>query len=227
MSGDTMAKLSEQYSEDELLESGLKKVKDGKVVDSFRGGYKVIVPLFNGGIESLGTPGIIGVRARDLKAEKPYPKYLPPIGQPHMIYRLDKLYEWLCDTTKAPLFITGSETDNAAMAEYLRLEGEPGYVVGLTGEAKSENSADLLELAHEITSVSKNVPILVVADNDKAGDAFYQVVCDSLFKAGVDPDNLGKFQPHAEEGLKDIGDYVKMLAERRTDTTDIKDIQNQ
>lgn len=205
-------KFNKLVPQKEALDAGLLKIRNGKVVPTFLRDNFVVFPYFAGGITSLSPTGrkVLGFKVRSL-AKKPYAKYLSPVGFQPPVYRCHDLFLWLCDACNSPLYVTESETDALAVAEYLKFKGLKGYAVALPGGIKNESSLVVRELV-TLMSASDNpakVQVKVVTDNDEVGEGFFDEIRSSLYVAGVALyENITKFQPYVKLGLKDMGDYL-------------------
>ena len=222
----TWAYIEKRYSDSDLVESGLKTPKNGQLRRVFGEHNNVIVPLFNGTLESLVAkkqPPIITLRARDLHDKERKDrgewsaKYLQPIATELCLYNYNRLYEWLTlYNSLPPIYITESETDALAFYDYMRLyEGQDVYVVALEGASKDENSLVIRELLKTIEIKGKRPPIGVIKDADEAGDHFLTTLQRAFIKAGWHESKIKTICPWAKLGLKDMGDYLKYMREHK------------
>lgn len=220
----TWAYMEKRYSDSVLVESGLKTPKNGQLRRVFGEHNNVIVPLFNGTLESQVTkkqPPIITLRARDLHDKERKDKgewsakYLQPKDTELCLYNYNRLYEWLTlYNSLPPVYVTESETDALAFYDYMRLyEGKDTYVVALEGASKDENSLVIRELLKVFEIKGERPLIGVIKDNDEAGDQLFKTLQRAFIKAGWHESKIRAICPWAELGLKDMGDYLKYMRE--------------
>lgn len=212
----TWAKIEKTYNDSVLVESGLKTPKNGQLRHIFWGGYNVAVPFFNGELVSQvqkTQPPVLCLRARDLNAKKPYPKYISTQGLTPTIYGYNRLYSWLTVGRGEPLYITESETDALAIRELELTRGRDAYAIALTGASKNENSLVVRELLTALQNTDKNASINIVTDNDEAGNKFCEAISSSLLMAGFS--EVYKWQNWLDsdigKDLKDVGELVQKL----------------
>jgi hypothetical protein len=218
----TWAYIEKVYNDSILVESGLKTAKNGQIRRVFVEHNNVIVPLFNGTLESQVSrkqPPIITLRARDLHDKERKDrgewsaKYLQPKDTELCLYNYNRLYEWLTlYNSLPPVYVTESETDALAFYDYMRLyEGKDAYVVALEGASKDENSLVIRELL-KIFEIRGERPLIgVIKDADEAGDHLLTTLQRAFIKAGWHESKIRALCPWAELGLKDMGDYLKYM----------------
>lgn len=224
MTRKTWAYIEKRYNDRVLVESGLKTANNGQLRQVFGDYNNVIVPLFNGTLESLVAkkqPPIITLRARDLHDKERKDrgewsaKYLQPKATELCLYNYNRLYEWLTlYNSLPPIYITESETDALAFYEYMRTyEHKDTYVVALEGASKDENSLVIRELLKAIEIKGERPLIGVIKDADEAGDRLLATLQRAFIKAGWHESKIRAICPWAELGLKDMGDYLKYMRE--------------
>ena len=218
----TWLEIEKRYDEPTLIASGLKTQNNGQIRQVFWGSYNVVVPFYNGTLETvLGNEPkqVLLVRARSIAPtpkDKHLPKYLAPIGTSPTLYGFELLYKWAseCQGERPKLIITESETDALASRElYLRKHGHEGYTVALCGGGKNEHSQIVRELV-EYATIERDktkVKLVVCVDADETGENFFNTIGNALYQAGVPAENIERYQPWVEHGLKDMGDYLKRL----------------
>ena len=222
----TWAYIEKRYNDSILVESGLKTANKGQLRRVFGDHNNVIVPLFNGTLESLVAkkqPPIITLRARDLhdkerKARGEWSaKYLQPKATELCLYNYNRLYEWLSlYNSLPPIYVTESETDALAFYEYMKnYEGKDTYVVALEGASKDENSLVIRELLKAIEIKGERPLIGVIKDADDAGDHFFKTIQRAFIKAGWHESKVRAICPWSDLGLKDMGDYLKYMIENQ------------
>lgn len=222
----TWAYIEKRYNDSVLVESGLKTANNGQLRRVFGEHNNVIVPLFNGTLESLVAkkqPPIITLRARDLhdkerKAKGEWSaKYLQPKATELCLYNYNRLYEWLTlYNSLPPIYVTESETDALAFYDYMKIyEGKDTYVVALEGASKDENSLVIRELLTAIQIKGERPLIGVVKDNDEAGDHLFKTLQRAFIKAGWHESKVRAICPWKDLGLKDMGDYLKYMKDNQ------------
>ena len=209
----TIDKMLEMHGEAELTASGLIWRDNGQLRHVFNT-HTVITPYFNGELDKVVAgqrPSVLYVRSRTLSTTVKA-KYLAPKGTQPIVYGFDELYKYAIHYgATPPLFITESETDALAIRELASRQGKTVYAVALVGGQKNQHSLVLRELTHVLSSIDKQAVINIVTDRDKTGEAFFNAVASTLYKAGFNADNLIKWQEW-HEGFKDVGEHLQALA---------------
>lgn len=212
----TYAKTLKRYSEQDLTQSGLITATNGQKRHIFSGAYGIATPYFDD--ELFNGKKVLYLRARTLNPTL-NAKYLAPSGTSPIIYGFDRLYKWVTSYPDTlPLFITESETDSIAITELARQQGKEVYAIALVGGQKTENSLTVRELTHIVGGFDKSVVVNIVTDRDKTGDVFYNAVATALYKQGLNPKNLIKWQEW-HESIKDVGEHLQKLTEQANSRT--------
>lgn len=224
----TIEALLQSYSEAELTDAGIIWRDEAGELRHTLHTHTVVTPYFNGELEAIATgqqPSVLYIRFRTLNPSSKA-KYLAPRGSQPIIYGFDELYRYAIHYgATPPLYITESETDALAIRELASRRGKRVYAVALTGGQKNQHSLVLRELTHVLSSIDKQAVINIVTDRDKTGEAFFNAVASTLYKAGFNADNLIKWQEW-HEGFKDVGEHLQAIsrpskrASNRTDAPD-------
>jgi DNA primase len=226
VSGSTADALLNHYNEAELTDSGLIWRDDaGKLCNVFNT-HTVITPYFNGELEAIAgqQPSVLYIRFRTLNPNS-RAKYLAPRGTQPIIYGFDELNRYAVHYgATPPLYITESETDALAIRELASRRGKRVYAVALTGGQKNQHSLVLRELTHVLNGLDKQAVINIVTDRDKTGEAFFNAVASTLYKAGFNADKLIKWQEWHEQ-FKDVGEHLQALS-RHTKQTNNRTIKS-
>lgn len=225
----TWQKIEKMYDEPTLLASGLKTQNNGQIRQVFWGSYNIAIPFYNATIDDLyelinGKPlPVLLVRARSLD-KNAKAKYLSPVGTSPTLYGYETVFRWASlypsqnypqdDKLYKPLMITESETDALACRELsLRKYGDEGYAVALCGGGKNEHSPIVRELVKVVAleSDKTKVKVRVCVDADETGEHFFNTIGNALYQAGIPAENIERYQPWADLGLKDMGDYLRYI----------------
>lgn len=224
----TIEALLQSYSEAELTDAGIIWRDEAGELRHTLHTHTVVTPYFNGELEAIATgqqPSVLYIRFRTLNPNSKA-KYLAPRGSQPIIYGFDELYRYAVHYgATPPLYITESETDALAIRELASRQGKTVYAVALVGGQKNQHSLVLRELTHVLSGLDKQAVINIVTDRDKTGEAFFNAVASTLYKAGFNADNLIKWQEW-HEGFKDVGEHLQAIsrpskrASNRTDAPD-------
>lgn len=214
----TVRRLCETSNYADLAKAGLVSDDKGQLEQFLRRytSHFVIVPFFD---SPFNARRVMYVRFRALDNHQ-RAKYLAPSGTHPPIYGYDELIEWIGYMPmdkQPPLYITESETDAIAIRQLGKLKGIRAYAIALTGASKTGDSLVVRELVRALReNDTLNITVNISTDADEAGDRFYNSIAIALYKAGVAPNRLVKWQPWIElhSEIKDAGEYLQWVIKR-------------